>query len=49
MVHHALAGSYLSMEWELDNGAKEQMEERGEWLERDGFQGTHMGRVTVGK
>ena len=49
MGHHALARSYLSMGWDLANGESEQMEERGEWLERDGFQGTHMGRVMVGK
>ena len=49
MGHHALVGSYLSMEWGLPNGAKEQTEERGELLEIFGSQGTHMGRVMVGK
>ena len=37
------------MEWGLANGAKEQMEERGEWLERCGSQGTHASRVMVGR
>ena len=27
----------------------EQVRERDEWLERDGSQGTHTGRVTVGR
>ena len=36
------------MEWELANGVKEKIEERGEWLERCGSQGTHAGKVIVG-
>ena len=58
MGHHALAQGASSPYWFEWCGAKlntqgkwlmEQMRERGEWIERDGSQGTHTGRVTVGK
>ena len=40
---------YLSIGWGLANGASEKVEERGECIDRNGSQGTHTGRVTVGK
>ena len=37
------------MECGLANGVKDQMEERGEWLERCGSQGTHTSIIMIGR
>ena len=50
MGHHALAleAPLYGMGF-FSYGAREKMEERGEWLERCGSQGNHVGKVIVGR
>ena len=50
MGHHALALEAPLYEMGfLAYRLMEQMRERGEWLERCGSQGTHMGSIMIGR